>query len=390
MPHEGARGAGGVPVKILHVRSSGGYYGAEALIEGLARAQQQAGDAVIVAGLVDRRWPHTELIDRLEGRGVEVARLESGGRFDARLIGQLAKLARAVGAEIIHTHDYKTALVGLAAAWAVGAPAVATFHGEVSDTARVRAYEALARGVLRLYGGVALVSRAQASAFGDPFRRARPVFIPNGIDVDGFVVLIDGLRQDGSREAWRRRLGIEPDAVVIATVGRLCSAKGQVAASGEVFALLARRPSAVWVLAGEGEDKEAVEVAAAEAGVGSQVRLLGHVGDMASLYAGIDVLLHPSEREGLPMVILEAMAAGLAIASSPVGEIPRVLEGDVGVLLQDREAGMGRALEALVDDGARRAAMGELGRRRAAERYSVGRLAAQVREGLYDPALGRR
>ncbi len=373
-------------MKVLHLRSSTGFYGAEALIEALVLGQIQAGDGPMVAALVDARQPHTELVDRLEARGAAVATVPSAGRLDPGVPGRLAALARSNGAQVLHTHDYKTSIYGLVASWMTGLPVVSTFHGEVSDTAMVRFYEALCRGSLRLFDGVALVSQAQRSSFLDPWRKKVPEFIPNGMDTVGLLARVDALRHNGARTLWRRRLGLGPEAILVATVGRLCHGKGQLLALDAMSEVMASDGRVCWALAGDGEDRQALEAELERRRLGQRVRLLGYVEDMDGLYAGVDVLLHPSLREGLPMVILEAMSAGLPVVASPVGEIPVVLADGAGVVLEDRGASLVEAVLSLLDATAREA-LGGAGQRRALERYGAARLASDYRRQLYEVVL---
>lgn len=377
-------------MKVLHVRSSRGYYGAEALIEALVRGSHAVGVEAVVANLIDEREPHTELVDRLGSEGFEVARIRSSGRFDAAVPSRVAALARQTGADLVHTHDYKTAPLGLVGAWMARCPVVATFHGEVSDSARIRGYELVARTALRLYDGVALVSEAQQGVFGDPVRRAAPVFIPNAMDVSGFMARIEGLRHNGGRVAWRRALGVGPESVVVGTVGRLCEGKGQMAALPAIAQLMEVDPTLHWALAGEGEDRARLEAEVERLGLVGRVHLVGYVEDMARFYAGLDVLLHPSFREGLPMTILEGMSAALPILASPVGEIPSVVTAEVGALIEDRGESLRAHLGALMGAPQRAREMGEAGRERARLHYSAQRLARQYRSALYERALGGR
>lgn len=376
-------------MRVLHLRSSLGFYGAEALIEALALGQRRRGDEVAVACLVDARAPHTELLERLRGGPVEAVAVPSEGRLARGVPGRVARLLRERGAEVLHTHDYKTAVLGWAAAKLAKVPVVATFHGEVADDARVRAYEAAARAVLRGYDGVALVSRAQEGRFADGWRRRSPVFVPNAVDAAGLAAAAAAARASGEASRWLGGLGVPEGAFVVGTVGRLCADKGQLEALEAVARVMGRHPRVYWVLAGEGPQRGEIEAAVAARGLSGRVVVAGFVEAMARLYASLELLLHPSRREGLPMVLLEAMACGVPALASPVGEIPGVLGEGGGVLLGDRGAALEGALEAMLGDEAARAAKGRAAAAVVARGYSVERLAARYEAALYLPALRR-
>lgn len=376
-------------MKILHVRSSIGFYGAEALIKGLAIEQQRRGDEVWVAGLLDERAPHTELLDRVSAKGVRVERVRSEGRAGQGVPLRLARLIRERGAQLLHVHDYKTTVLGLAAAWMARVPVVCTFHGEVNEGGAVALYQAAARAALRVYDGVVVVSSAQLGVFEDPWRRCRARFLPNAIDVEGWRAEVEALRASGRARAWREALGLGAQDVVVGTVGRLAEDKGHLLALDGVEAALRAEPRLAWVLAGDGPERPRIEAELARRGLGERVRLLGFVEDRARLYAGLDGLLLPSLREGLPMVVLEAMSASLPVLASPVGEVPGVVTEACGVLLDDRGEALTGALLRLARDGAQREAWGRGGCARARERHSIQALASRYEEELYRPALAR-
>lgn len=376
-------------MKILHVRSSIGFYGAEALIKGLAIEQQRRGDGVWVAGLLDERAPHAELLDRVAAKGVRVERVRSEGRAGQGVPLRLARLVRERGAQLLHVHDYKTTILGLAAAWMARVPVVCTFHGEVNEGGAVALYQAAARAALRVYDGVVVVSSAQLGVFEDPWRRCRARFLPNAIDVEGWRGEVEALRASGQARAWREGLGLSAQDVVVGTVGRLAEDKGHLLALDGVEAALRAEARLVWVLAGDGPERPRIEAELARRGLGERVRLLGFVEDRARLYAGLDGLLLPSLREGLPMVVLEAMSASLPVLASPVGEVPGVVTEACGVLLDDRGEALSGALLRLARDHAQREAWGRGGLARAQERYSIRALASRYEEELYRPALAR-
>lgn len=375
-------------LRIVHLRSSLGFYGAEALIEGLATGQQRAGHQVVVAGLVDLRQPHTELLERLEQAQIPTARLLSEGRLAQHVPERVAELLRHHKADLLHTHDYKTVILGGLGASLARVPVVSTFHGEVADDGAVRAYEAAARAALRCYHGVALVSRAQRARFRDPLRRRAPVFLPNAVDVQGLQRDVASLRQEGRLAAWRGSLGIPEGAVVVGTVGRVCQDKGQLAALEAVARVMRRQPRLHWIIAGEGPQMQALRQQILALGLEGRVHLLGYTRERPLLYGAMELLLHPSFREGLPMVILEAMACAVPVLASPVGEIPGAVPASCGLLLEDRGDALERALERLVVEVDTRAEMGQAAARRALQEYSVERLAQRYTRELYLPALG--
>jgi len=373
-------------MRLVHLRSSRGYYGAEALIENLAVEQAARGHEVIVAGLDDPRERHLELVERVERRGLPALRVASEGRFALGVPRRLAQMLRETRAELLHVHDYKTSVLGLLAAWLAHVPVVCTFHGEVAEGAKVRTYQALARLALRFYHGVATVSQEQLGLFTDSWRRSPALFLPNAIDVELWVRNVDRRRSAGDARAWRQAQGLAEDNVLVGTLARLAEDKGHCLAMDGVEAALRDHPRMIWLLAGEGEERARIEWEVHRRGLERQMRLLGFVEDQSLLYAALDLFLLPSLREGLPMVVLEAMSAGLPVLACPVGEIPQVVTQECGVLLQDRAAHLTTSLSSAMDERRRRS-WGEAGRARVRQEYSIQTLASRYEEELYLPAL---
>lgn len=370
-------------LRILHVRSSGGYYGAEAVIETLARGQAAAGNYVHVACLDDRRESHTELLERLADTAIQTLGIPSAGRIDLRVPWRIAEAVKYRQIELLHVHDYKTLLLGLPASWLARVPLVTTFHGEVADDRAVSTYEGMARFALRFAGGVAVVSRSQERQLGD--LGLAPVFIPNAVDVDSIGAAIRAARDAGT--TLRAPLGIPASAVVVGTIGRLCRDKGQLDALAAVERVLSMNGQLHWVLAGGGEDEDELRSRIAASPVGERIHLAGYVTDRGALYGALDILLHPSHREGLSMVVLEAMAARLTVLATPVGEVGALVD-DCGVVLTDRDQAVVDALTAVLNAPEQARDMADRGARRVTARYSAAAMSRRYTQELYHPALG--
>src|SRR5262249_45156358 len=141
-------------------------------------------------------------------------------------------------------------------------------------------------------------------------------------------------------------------------------------------------------LAGEGPRKSALEARAQALGLGDRVRFLGARDDVADLMEAADLFALSSEREGLPMTVIEAMRAGRALVSTRVGGTPEVSgEGETGTLVPIGGAGaLARAMLDLLQDPVRRAAFGAAGRARWRERFTAERM-VRATESLYRAEL---
>lgn len=253
-----------------------------------------------------------------------------------------ARLARERAAErpdVVHAHfAYPAGVAGAVAARAWGIPSVLTLHGsDVNVFPRVNALTAgRFRKAVREAGAVIAVSRALADRT-QALTGRRPRVMPIGIDLRPFENL-------PGRAAARSKLGLPRDVPLVLFVGRLTVEKGVRELLGALASLRARGVFGLFVGGGplQGEIRQS--------GVAESVGLQpSHV---VPLYmAAADLLMLPSYSEGLPTVLIEAGAARLSVAATPVGGIPDLLAADRGVLLPARSAsGAASAIASILDD----------------------------------------
>lgn len=180
-------------------------------------------------------------------------------------------------------------------------------------------------------------------------------------------------RDAAVRARLRGELNLPADAVLSLTTARLTEAKGflyQIAAAKRLATMPGgRRLHFAWC--GEGEQRAEIERAIADHGLSERVHLLGHRWDVAAWYDAADIFVLPSEVEGMPLAIMEAMAKGLPVIATAVSGIPEEL-GDTGQLLPAASAGrtalvkqLARTLHAWTQDAALRTRTGAAGRARA-------------------------
>jgi glycosyltransferase involved in cell wall biosynthesis len=180
--------------------------------------------------------------------------------------------------------------------------------------------------------------------------------------------------------AWEQR---RPGQVVF--LGKLGPNKGSYDLLEAASMLLARRRQLELMLGGDGEVQQ-TRARVSELGIGEHVKVLGWVGpeQRNALLASASVFVLPSYHEGLPMSILEAMAAGLPVLATPVGGIPELLtDGVEGYLVQPGDVeGLGRCMQSLLDDQALAQRMGAAGRRKIETTFSAGAVLPRV-EKIY-------
>ena len=218
-------------------------------------------------------------------------------------------------------------------------------------------------------------ARSQVAAFVDPATLAKVHTVRCGIDLNAF-----------SPPAQR-----EAGAPEILCVGALSRRKGHVVLLDALPAVLEAVLTARLTLAGDGEEREFLEAHASELGVRESVRFLGAVEHdrMAQLYDAADVFCLPSFAEGVPVVLMEAMAMELPVVATNIMGVPELVEHEVSGLLVPpaRPDLLGEALVRLLADPEARERMGGAGRRRVAERYDRATTSGELLRVL-EPLLG--
>jgi len=223
---------------------------------------------------------------------------------------------------------------GSIASWVTRVPMIATVHGKhyYGDRWRRRmAYRFVARRALRMVAVAEDIRRFLIDRIGVPREKVRTVY--NGIDIKTACSEEDGLRV-------RRELGIRETTPVLGTIANLYPVKGHtflLKAAAEVAKAV---PQAVWLLAGRGQLLGELQDEAHQLGIADRVRFLGFRDDPAALLQAMDVFILPSLSEGLPVAVLEAMAAGKPVVATDVGgNRELIVDGRMGFLVPPRDPG---------------------------------------------------
>ncbi len=367
---------------IVHVLSSFGMGGQEKLALDLAAIQHRRGHRVAVISLAPA--PDGPLAAEFERAGITVERVakERPG-FDFTLPPRLARRFRALRADVVHTHNPQPLIYSSAAARLVGASAIHTKHGLNPGTSK---QQAIRRAAARLVSSFVAVSEPTAAQARQQ-RNCAPAklkVIPNGIRLDRFDR--PAAERAALRAAARKDLGLG-DAWVVGTVGRLDEYKNHLMLVRAMAPYLG--DGVKLVIIGGGPMREALEQAVARLPDPSSVVLAGQRMDVPNLLPAFDVFTLPSSTEGLPLVVPEAMAAGLPVVATAVGGLPSVLdEGVTGLLVPVEEEPLAAALLSLRDPAKARA-MGAAARAAALERFGAERMVDRYLE-LYAAARGGR
>ena len=369
------------PLHIVHTESSCGWGGQEIRVLTEAEGFLARGHRVELL-----TPPNADIFAAARQRGIPVFPVPMARKS----LRGLAAVRRWVagpgrGADAFNTHSSTdTWLVALARATVSGAPPlIRTRHvSSPVNTGRATFWLYQRASAHIVTAGEALRQQLHRD---NGFVLESMTSVPTGVDLARF-------RPADPHEA-RRLLGL-PERPTLVIVATLRNWKGHAYLLDAWASLRPRLPSWQLVIVGDGPQRRNLERRIAESGIGDTVRLVGRRDDVPVWLGAAELFALPSYgEEGVPQAIMQAMACGLAVVSTPVGAIPEVVtEGETGLLVAPRNTqALAAALERLMTDAALRRRFGAAGLEQARQRFGIelmlDRMEAVFRR--FAPARGR-
>jgi|FLOH01.1.fsa_nt_gi glycosyltransferase involved in cell wall biosynthesis len=301
---------------------------------------------------------------------------------------QLESLLRKVQPDVVHTHSSKAGVLGRGASLTTGigvrvhTPHTFAFLFDAMFSAPKRyLFRRIEAHYARRTHRLIAVSEGEAETMisSGVVSAAGVRVVPNGIDMNLWGNI---------KPVCRESIGVPKDAIMVLVAGLLNSAKGQDLAIQALSQ--ARLQNLFLVLAGHGDELVALERLSATLGVADRVRFLGWRSDVPALVAAADIVLLPSRWEGMPYVVLEAMASGKPVLATKVdGARELILPGETGFLVDVQDtAAMAAGLDQLaLLSPQTRANYGERGAARIRAGYQIDHMVRATQE-VFAEALG--
>lgn len=366
-------------VAVVHIISGDLWAGPEnQLVTLLGALRRDERFAVRVIALNDG-----VLVHRLQELGIPVVVIKEEGRSFFALVRAVAAELGPLGEAVLHSHRYKeNILASLIARRAKRVILVQTVHGTTEIFSGLKAFKA------RTYLGLNRFATKRAFdsviAVSDEIRIAvqrelgstpRVVTIRNAVQ-------FETLRPTRSRDELRRELSIATDAPVLGMIGRLVPVKAIDKMLAAMVEILQRFPTTVLLIVGAGPEAAALRAEAIRLGILQRIQFLGSRSDVPDLLQALDILVISSLHEGIPTVLLEAMAMSRAIVSTAVGGIPEVVrDGEQALLVPPGDsvaAGLSGACCRLLESPEERERLGCAGRARVEAEFSAEVLGRRV------------
>ena len=255
---------------------------------------------------------------------------------DVKSMFKLWRMIRRHRPDIVHTHTAKAGTVGRIAAALAGVPIVIhTFHGHVfhSYFSRLKSwcFMAIEMGLTLLTTRIITISPHQQEEIAACIYAERKIeVIRLGFDLSKFLRPFD-------KEAALKRLGLPSGKEIIGCVGRLTAVKNLALFVEVAETLSQRREDALFVVVGDGSEREMLQNMVRDKGLQDRVLFLGWQTEIETVYKAIDLLVLTSKNEGTPVAVIEAMASGCPVVAAPVGGVVDLIEHGVTGFLADIE-----------------------------------------------------
>jgi len=342
-------------IKVLHLVSSGGFFGAERVILNLA-SQQNSGLVTGWVGAINNKHnPHLEIIDAAQKSGFKNVIFDSNSPIDLNLISSIKKFLKENKIDILHTHNYKSDITGFLATLNTKVKWVATMHGWTSTDPKIRWYESLDRFVLKFARKIICVSANNSERLlKQGVDQIKVAIIDNGINVAKFDLI-------RSNQNLKTALGIDNKDIVVCIVGRLSKEKGHKILLKAISSIIPQYPNLKCLVVGDGPLMTNLQELSESLRISRHLIFTGNRQDVADIYKICDILVNASYTEGLPMTILEAMAAKVTVIATKVGAVPQVIRnGESGVLLEAGDPDtLSQAIISLIKDAQKRTTMAQ-------------------------------
>jgi glycosyltransferase involved in cell wall biosynthesis len=319
-------------VNVMNVVASTAMGGADRVVLSLASAIDRDRLNCRFCVFVNFRRGQNDLYEMIRQGANDVVAIEIGKNDELRQLWQFVNVVRTNRIHVLHTHGYRSDILGLLVAKILGIPIVSTVHGWTSATEQLRRYEMWQRHALKYFDVVIAVSED-----------IRQILIAHGVAPQRVVKLHNAINVDaysgghGGRD-FRQEIGIGPHARLVGAVGRLSVEKGLEYLLKACAQLIAKNRLVKLLVVGDGPQRQELEALAKSLGISEDVIFCGHRSDVHRIYPALDVYAIPSLTEGMPIALLEAMVFGRSVVASRVGGIPEVVQdGVTGFLVPPRD-----------------------------------------------------
>lgn len=263
---------------------------------------------------------------------LKIFRIDESCSYDPTILFQIRCLIKKEKINIIHTHEVRSDIVGLISGKMCRNPLVATLHGWIQNGFKGKFFTKFDKSILRFFDHVIAVSE-----------RMKEEVLRFGVNKEKVSVLhnalvIDNFRRNLEDRSFRREIGVSDEILLVGNIGRLSPEKGQADFVLAASAVLQKHKDVRFILVGKGDDESRLRKLVQDLGVRNEIIFAGYRENMVHVYNSLDLVVQSSYTEGMPNVILEALAMKVPVIATDVGGTSEaIMNNETGVLVQPGE-----------------------------------------------------
>ncbi len=337
-------------MRILHLISSVGLFGAERVAIELSKSLKKTYHCEPILGVIRNDYnPHEEISEEAKSNDILYTVFSCRSQLDLKLVFSIREFIKKNRIDIVHCHGYKSNFYGLLASKG-RVPSVTTNHNWLTAHWKLKTYCVLDSLWIRFFDGIVAVShevKKDMLKYRIPEDKIR--VIDNGIALERFAKVVE-------TKNVKNQLGFEEKTRIIGTIGSLVIEKGHIYLLEAARQILDVVKDLKFLMIGDGPLRKQLEKKSEELGINRDVIFMGQRKDIPELLLAMDIFVLPSIKEGLPVALLEAMAAKRPVIATRVGAIPKVIKSkDIGILVEPKDiTGLRDAIVDLVNHPERR------------------------------------
>ena len=369
---------------VLHLTSSAGFFGAENIVLELCKELAGTNYAPTIGVFKNRQNPHTELAEMAQKYNLDAEIFECKGRLDTKTIYNIREFIRNKNVKIVHAHGYKTRFYALLSTLFEDMILITTYYvwHELQYSKKAKLYFLIDKFVVRRFDRVLTdCSKLKKEILSMGIPEERISVINNGIDLRRFEKAFN-------LSNLRKLFKISDKQQVVGAIGRLDIEKGHAILIEAAKMIVQEFPNVLFVIVGDGPLREKLQKKVLELNLQDHVLFTGICNNIPEILALMDLFVLPSLSEGMPMALLEAMAAKKPVIATNVGDIPKIIRpNETGILIDPNNAHQLRAaLSSLLTNKTKATSLARKGYHIVKERFSSKHMAQKYIE-VYDSVL---
>jgi glycosyltransferase involved in cell wall biosynthesis len=371
------------PIRVLSLRNVVMFGGPDSTLLGWYAQIDRDRFDISLACFDNPGEPQADLVRGVRDLGIRTFTIPYGRRKNVfTAVRELVRIIRSERIDVLHSHDFRSDLLGWIAARWTGIPIMNTIYVwfGIHSVGKVKYIEAANRVVLRRFDGLNAICEATRrdtiQLYG--FRPEKVTTVLSGIDVRNFDLEVD-------EAALRASIGAAADDRLLPFVARIYPEKAHTYLLKAMVPVVAQFPKAKLVVIGDGPLRGALEQEARELGIADNVIFTGKRKDVPALLRIGEFMVHPTLAEGIPLAVYEGMAAGLAVVGTDVDGTPEVVRHEqTGLLVQPKDVpALSAAICRLLANPAASKAYGDAARKLMETDYSIAHATSQL-EAYYE------